>query len=271
MEKATPDDHLFRITDREDGADILCSPYAAGPWSPNHQHGGAVSALLTRSLERIECPSPMRLARITIDMFRGVPLTPLRVETQIVRGGRRIQSVDANLFDGDTLVARASGLRIRNDDSVSELGALPKLDPEVGPPPEVVPEFDMRVGLGEIPAFVRAVDLVPGRPRECGDVSTTWTRLRCQVVEGEKTSPVVRLAALVDFASGTGNAMDYAKYSSINPDLSIQILREPRSEWIALRGVTFRSEDGIGQSHSSVHDLEGMIARAGACLLLDRR
>lgn len=271
MENAAPDDHLFRVTDHEGGADILCSPYAGGPWNPDHQHGGAVSALLTRSLERIESPSPMRLARITIDMFRGVPLTPLRVETRIVRGGRRIQSIEANLYDQDTLVARATGLRIRNNDSVSELEALPKLDPEVGPPPAIVPEFEMRSGLGEIPPFVRAVDLVPGQARECGEVATTWTRLRCQIVEGEETSPIVRLAALVDFASGTGNAMDYSKYSSINPDLSIQILREPRSEWIALRGVTFRSGDGVGQSHSTVHDREGMIARAGACLLLDRR
>ena len=271
MENASPNDHLFRVTDRDGGAEVWPSPYTGGPWNPAHQHGGAVSALLVRSLEQIETPSPMRLARITIDMFRGVPLTKLRVETTIVRGGRRIQSIEANLFDGDTLVARASGLRIRNDESVKELEALPKLDPEVGPPPEVVPEFEMRVGLGEIPPFVRAVDLVPGRPRECGEFATTWTRLRCQVVEDEETSPIVRLAALVDFASGTGNAMDYSTYSSINPDLSINVLREPRSEWIALRGVTFRASDGVGQSHSTVHDLEGPIAHAQACLLLDRR
>lgn len=213
----------------------------------------------------------MRLARITIDMFRGVPLAPLRVETRLIRGGRRIQSVEANLFDGDIPVARATGLRIRQDDTLPELAAIPALDPEVGNPPEVVPEFELRAGPVEIPPFVRAVEIVPGRPRECGEAVTTWARLRCRVVEGEETTPIVKLAALVDFTSGTGNAMDYAKYTSINPDLSIHLLREPRSEWIALRGVSFRAGDGIGQSWATIHDLEGPIGRAQACLLLDRR
>ncbi len=271
MKNARPEDSLFRITDRDGGADVQPSPYTGGPWNAAHQHGGAVSALLTRSLERIEAPTKMRLARITIDMFRGVPLTPLRIETRIVRGGRRIQSVEAGLFDGDTQVARATGLRIRNDDSVGELEALPGLDPELGSPPEVVPDFNLRAGLGEIPSFVRAVELVPGRPRECGDVATTWTRLRCGVVEGEETTPIVRLAALADFVSGTGNPMDYTKYSAINPDLSIHVLCEPRSDWLALRGVTFRTGDGMGQSQATIHDLEGPIAQVQACLLLDRR
>lgn len=271
MKNARPEDHLFQIVDREGGALVQPSPYTGGPWNPEHQHGGAVSALLTRCLDRIATPGPMRLARITIDMFRGVPLTPLRVETRIVRGGRRIQAIEAELFDGERLVARASGLRIRVDDGVAELEALAPVDPEVGDPPAVVPDFDMRAGIGEIPPFVRAVEIVPGRAERCGDPATTWTRLRCGVVEGEPTSPVVRLAALVDFASGTGNAMDYTKYSSINPDLSINLVREPRSEWIALRGVTYRSGDGLGQSLATVHDLEGPIGRAQACLLLDRR
>jgi hypothetical protein len=271
MKNAQPEDHLFRITDHEGGATVQPSPYTGGPWNAAHQHGGAVSALLARSLEKIEAPTPMRLARITIDMFRGVPLTPLRVATRIVRGGRRIQSIEADLFDGEVQVARATGLRIRNDDSVSELEALPGLDSEIGPPPEVAPEFDMQSGFGQIPPFVRAVELVPGRPRNCGEAATTWTRLRCSVVEGEETSPVVRLAALVDFASGTGNAMDYEKFSSINPDLSINVLREPRSDWIALRGVTYRAGDGVGQSQATIHDLEGPMAQVHACLLLDRR
>lgn len=271
MQKAQPDDALFEIHDRDNGAEIQPGPYTGGPWSPDHQHGGAVSALLTRSLERIESPAPMRLARITIDMFRGVPLTPLRVETRIVRGGRRIQSIEADLFAGDRQVARASGLRIRTDDVVRELEALPTIDPEVGEPPAVVPEFEMRAGIGEIPPFVLATDLLPGRAQVCGEPTTTWARLRCHVVAGETASPIVRLAAVADYASGTGNAMDYTRYSSINPDLSISLLREPRSEWIAMRGVTHRAPDGLGQSFATLHDLDGPIGRAQACLLLDQR
>jgi hypothetical protein len=95
--------------------------------------------------------------------------------------------------------------------------------------------------------------------------------MRCRLTEGEDTAPILRLATLADFASGTGNDMDYAKFTSINPDLTIHVLREPRSEWIGIRGLTRRAEDGIGQSHATIHDLQGPIANVSASLLLDRR
>lgn len=113
--------------------------------------------------------------------------------------------------------------------------------------------------------FVRNEDLEPGV------AGSVWARLRCRLVEGEDTAPISVLATLSDFASGTGNDMDYAKYTSINPDLSIHILREPRSEWIGIRGLTRRARDGIGQSAATIYDLEGPVANVTASLLLDRR
>jgi hypothetical protein len=71
--------------------------------------------------------------------------------------------------------------------------------------------------------------------------------------------------------SGTGNTMDYTKYISINPDLTIHVLREPRSDWIGIRATTSRAIDGIGQSFGHVYDLEGEVARVQASLLLDHR
>jgi hypothetical protein len=49
------------------------------------------------------------------------------------------------------------------------------------------------------------------------------------------------------------------------------VLREPRTAWIGLRGVTQFSADGVGQSSAAVYDEEGLVARVQACLLLDRR
>lgn len=270
MENATRDDALFRIEDGPDESLAFPTPYSGGPWNPDHQHGGAVSGLLARSIDRTPSPVDMRLARLTVEMFRGVPLTPLRVVTRVVRGGRRIQSVEANLFDGDKQVARATALRIRRSDAVPEMVALPGPDPFVESPPEVVPEMVMRTGL-PMPGFVRAVEIVTAPPTACGEPAKVWTRLRCRLVEGEETSPSVRLATLADFASGTGNVMDYEKYTSINPDLSIHFLREPRTDWLALSGITWRADDGIGQSRAVAHDEEGPIANIQACLLLDRR
>lgn len=276
MQKAGIDDALFertRTETRDDGEtlEITCTPWAGGPWNPDHQHGGAVSALVAYAIDRMPSPVPMRIARFSVDMFRGVPLTPLRVETRLSRGGRRIQGLETTIYDGDTPVTRATALRVRTTDDLAELEAKLADEPDVGAPPTTVPEFEMRSGLAQIPPFVQACDLVPGRAAVCGEPSMTWARLRCRVVAGEETSPVVRLAAVADFASGTGNVMDYTKYSAINPDLSTHVLRAPRSDWIGLRGVTTRAPDGIGQSSASIHDAEGQIGRVYATLLLGRR
>lgn len=271
MASTFPNDCLYRTTETEDGLRMLPTELTGGPWNPAHQHGGPVAGLLTRALDRLESPVPMRLARVTVEMFRGVPLTPLRIETDTLRSGRRIQSVEARLFDDSTLVARASGLRIRCDDSASELFTPAALDPQLGHPEEGVPWPRREMTFDMNPGFSRAVDIESEMPIACGVPASCWARLRCRFMEDEETSPVVRLVTLVDFASGTGNAMDYEKYTSINPDLSIHILREPRSDWIGLRGVTLRAEDGIGQSASIIYDLEGPIGRVQASLLLDRR
>lgn len=250
---------------------MLPSPLTSGPWNPEHQHGGAVAGLLTRALDRLDSPVEMRLARITVEMFRGVPLRPLRIEPAVLRAGRRIQSVEARLFDDDVLVARATGLRIRTSDSLPEMFTPASRDPELGEPPDGVPQRRSEFDLPAMPGFIRAVDIESDRSKQCGEPATLWTRLRCRFAEGEETTPIVQLATLVDFASGTGNAMDYTKYTSINPDLTIHVLREPCSDWLGMRGTTLRATDGIGQSAATVYDLEGPVAQVQASLLLDRR
>lgn len=271
MEPASPDDSLFHEIETSAGPRLVPTEFSGGPWNPEHQHGGAVSGLLARALDRVASPAPMRLARITVEMFRAVPLRPLRVETRILRDGRRIQSAEAGLFDGERQVARATGLRIRRDESLAELDAPGARDPDLGEPPTSLAGLRDDLGLGWMPGFLRAVDIQSDTPSACGVPGNVWTRLRCRLVDGEDPSPVVRLATLADFASGTGNAMDYTKYTSINPDLTIHVLREPRSDWIGIRGTTARAGDGLGQSRTTVYDLEGEIAGVQATLLLDRR
>ena len=271
MEPARLEDSIFRSIETPDGPRMLPGPLAGGPWNPEHQHGGAIAGLLVRGLELLESPVPMRLARIGVEMFRGVPLRPLRVDTQIIRAGRRIQSVEARLYDGPLLVSRATGLRVRLADSTPELFTLSERDPELGEPPQGTPQLRDDLGLEMTPGFARAVDVQTTPASKSGTPANVWARLRCRLVEGEDTSALARLATLVDFVSGTGNDMDYSKYTSVNPDLTIHVLREPRSDWIGIRATTLRAIDGIGQSFGIVYDLEGEIARAQASLLLERR
>ena len=178
----------------------------------------------------------MRLSRITVEMFRGVPMTRLRIETRVLRAGRRIQSVEANLFDEETQVARATGLRIRIDPSMSIVESTENPDSAMGVPPEKTPPMRVIRGFSEPPGFIKAVDLVRDDTFETGQAANLWVRLRCRLIAGEDIAPIEQLATIADFASGTGNAMDYMKYTSINPDLTLHVNREPRSDWIGIRG-----------------------------------
>ena len=87
---------IFRV----DGANVVTSPDAAGPWDPSMQHGGAPASLAVWAAEQIPTPAPMRIARVTIDLMRPVPVAPLRLETEVLREGRKIQLCAVRLFAG---------------------------------------------------------------------------------------------------------------------------------------------------------------------------
>src|SRR5438874_7644446 len=84
-----------------------------GPWDPAAQHGGAAAALVGGLVERVEPGAAMRVVRLTVELVRPVPLSELRSEVEIVRGGKRVQLVAARLFAGEDLVVRALALRLR--------------------------------------------------------------------------------------------------------------------------------------------------------------
>jgi hypothetical protein len=80
-------DAIYRV----DGNRVVTSPNAAGPWDARMQHGSAPAALVVWAAEAIPTPQPMRIARVTIDLMRPVPVAPLRLQTEILREGRKIQ------------------------------------------------------------------------------------------------------------------------------------------------------------------------------------
>jgi hypothetical protein len=41
----------------------------------------------------------MQVSRLTVEIFRVIPLVPLRIETEIVREGKKIQTVQARVFE----------------------------------------------------------------------------------------------------------------------------------------------------------------------------
>ena len=62
-----------------------------GPWSPDFQHGGPPSALLTHALRVYPSSLPLKITRVTIEILSAVPVKPCEIRVEVVRGGKRVE------------------------------------------------------------------------------------------------------------------------------------------------------------------------------------
>src|ERR1700761_2827982 len=100
---------IFRV----DGDRVIVSPKTARPWDPTMQHGSAPASLVVWAAEAIPTAVPMRIARVTIDLMRPVPLKPLTLETEVLREGRKIQLCAVRIRAGGVLTVSATVLRVK--------------------------------------------------------------------------------------------------------------------------------------------------------------
>ncbi len=262
------DDAVFYL----DGGMVVPTIFAQGPWDPGVQHGGAVAGLLARAVEQVPTPVPMRVARFGLDMLRRVPVKPLAIATEVLRTGRRIQAVRADLHDGDQLVATATAVSIRTGADI-DLASYRQPDAPLPPSPAdtdrpvgLAPRAVLPEGFPHVVEFNRVMGNLNG-----GTPSKTWIRLMVPFVRGEQTSPLVRLMAMSDFTSGMASFLPYDQYVSINPDLTIHVVRYPTSDRIGLDAETWVDTDGIGQSRARLYDETGLCALSSATLFVETR
>ncbi|MCD0481092.1 thioesterase family protein [Streptacidiphilus sp. ASG 303] len=240
-----------------------------GPWSPHTQHAGPPAALLGRAVQdRPGAREDMRLARVTFDILRPVPIRPLTVETRLLRQGRGTELVEASLRpDGEAEVMRATALRIR-----TEPGAHPAVAP--GPalpgPGEAEPEpfypVPWETGYHTAVECRFAAGSFLGR-----GPATCWMRMRVPLVAGEKTSPLERVLVAADSGNGVSNVLDFASHVFVNPDLTVHLHRHPVGEWVCLDARTGVDDAGLGMAEAALHDERGPIGRSVQSLFVTRR
>src|SRR6201995_1269118 len=98
---------------RGDGGRVKVGPSAAGRWDPRMQHGSAPAGLAVWAAESIPTSVPMRVARVTVDLMRPVPLAPLTLETEVLREGRKIQLCAVRVRANGVLTVSATVLRVK--------------------------------------------------------------------------------------------------------------------------------------------------------------
>jgi hypothetical protein len=242
-----------------DGDGYVGTVYARGPWDDGTAHGGPVAALIGREVERFDPDPDLATVRFSLELLRPVPLAHLRLETTMLRPGKRVRLIGVSVLHEGTEVVRATALRILRvpDDA-------PRSTPDEGidfPGPEHAGQarslIEGRIGITD------AVELltVKGSAVEPGP-ATYWFRVHVPLVDDEPITPLTRALIAADFGNGIASVVSIATHVFINPDLTVHLHRLPEGEWVANDARTWMEPGGVALAEAVLADQTGPIGRA---------
>lgn len=253
------------------GRTYRSSVLTRGPWHPDHQHAGPPVALVCRAVEQAaEEHGLTHISRLTANLIRPVPIGDLRVEVMTDYIGRNAGHFSAHLMAGDKDVGRFTALAQRE----GEIDIPPELPghplPRVQISPEEAPEVHFpfagrSIGYGDLVETRTAKGTMFNGP------CAIWFRLRHSLVEDELPSAYQRVAVAADSGNGISAILDFQRYSFVNSDLTINLLRRPVGEWICLEARTCLGSNGCGLAESALYDIQGLIGRATQSLAVRTR
>ncbi len=246
-----------------------------GPWDPGACHGGPPAALVAGVLETaIADAAPEGVtffpARVTVELLRPVPVGELTVAATVRRPGKRISVADATVTDADgtvCLAATLAALRVlpfgREVPDVAERPAAPATG--VGVRLETATASQVMFARDGVEHRV-----VAGRFEDSGP-ATDWLRLTVPILDDRPVTPLERVLAAADFGNGISKWFDMTDVLFLNPDLTVNLHRLPRGEWVCVDAVTRIGPEGVGLAESLLFDEDGPIGRATQSLLVEER
>ena len=262
-------DTFFTSSRRQDGSEWFSpTDHARGPWDPDACHGGPPTALLVRALER--AVPGMRLARVSVDLGRPVPMAGFTIATEVTRAGRATANASAALLDaegdGPRHGNRHAPLRGSEADLRGAHGQQRRADPAAGR--QHARSVPRRSGVHDRPGFRGAVEIrYPPGENEAPGATTVWMRT-VGLLPGEEMSPFQRISPLADCGNAFGRLAEPDQVQFVNTDLLIALHRDPVGEWMGSRAVSAWQPSGNGLADALLFDDEGAVGRALQTLLL---
>lgn len=234
-------------------------PSTAGPWSPHAQHAGPPAALLARAMVRHDPDPATRLADVRLDILGPIPVAPVTVDVEVLRGGRSMQLLQAIAsVDGrPAAVARAWRVRRAPED-------FPRLAGWRGDAPDPVPEPDGQ-GRLDLPGmhadgYISAIEwrFVDGGVG-AGGTAVAWGRQLIPLLPDEEPTPWERALVLADSGGGITMTLDPRRHTYINCDLHVALDRDPEGEWVRMSSQALATPGHGGTVHTGLADVHGDI------------
>jgi hypothetical protein len=249
------------------GDEFLPTPLTAGPWDPGLQHGGPPAALLGAAMEATLPRDGTRIAQLALEFLSPVPLAPMKVATEVVRPGKKIELLAATASVGGRPVLRASAWRL-----AVAAGRSPAVRFDELPPPFPA-EAETRL-------FVDAPEFGYGRAFEWRFAeggfhligpATVWSRLLVQVIQGEPVSALSRVLAMVDSANGVSAELSPRAFLFVPVNLTVSLARAPEGEWVGMSAKTSIAREGVGTTHARLFDRTGYFGESLQTLFVEPR
>lgn len=249
-------------------ASVAPTAYCRGPWSLETLHGGPIVGLLGWACEQV-APQALICSRLTVEMLRAVPLDELAVTARLVKPGRRTVVIDASLSHHGELVARASSMWLASQE-VGGGGSDPNESVPARPAEAARPrdqtDFDYPV-----PGFncdTCELRYLRGSHEDEGP-GTSWLRLLSPLIEGRENSPFVMSATIADLAAAAGWERTEDGGNYINPDVTLQLHRQPEGPWLALDAAAEQTGNGVAMMGATLFDDHGPVGRILQSLVLN--
>jgi len=250
---------------------FVASELTRGPWSPDHQHAGPPTALVCRAIERAAAAQGLtHLARLTANLLRPVPLGELSVAVDEDYAGRNAAHFSARLSGGGKELARFTALMQREVETPTPPGTPGHPLPAAPRRPGDCEPFAMPFAGRQI-TYADFVETRTAEGRPWAGPCSVWFRMRHPLVAGESPSPYQRVAVAADSGNGISAVLDFSRYSFVNCDLTINLLRRPVGDWICLAARTQLGGNGCGLAESALYDEAGLIGRATQSLAVRLR
>ncbi|MBH0115317.1 thioesterase family protein [Salinibacterium sp. NG253] len=248
---------------RHDATHFESTIHAQGAWNPHEQHMAPVAGILAHVLEAFEAREGLRIARISYEILGLIPAGEFDIVTSVVRPGRTIELVQAELTAGGRVAVRATAWRLQISDTSEVEGIVDQRMPgrELAGEP---------VNLSEWPGgYIQSIE-ARALPEHASGSGRVWLRTPYPLLANEPVSDFARLTGLVDTSNGIATRVKpgVGGYAFPNVDLQVHLYRLPAGEWLGLENAVNFGSDGIGLTSTVLHDERGPFGRAEQILTL---